>query len=103
LTVDFGMHRLNPNDAHVTKKVRRLTIHKEWDDKTNVSLWGGKLNEIKSSDLVFYLLGQRHRPLDASLTRDFHAGHFARLFAGDERAVRLQRCGHRRMGDSERR
>ncbi|XP_046451011.1 trypsin-1-like isoform X1 [Daphnia pulex] len=37
LTVDFGMHRLNPNDAHVTKKVRRLTIHKDWDDKTNAN------------------------------------------------------------------
>jgi hypothetical protein len=37
LTVELGMHRLNPSDAQVTKKVRRLTIHKEWNPDTNVS------------------------------------------------------------------
>ena len=37
LTVELGMHKLNPSDAQVTKNVRRLTIHKEWNPDTNVN------------------------------------------------------------------
>ncbi|XP_057374920.1 trypsin-1-like [Daphnia carinata] len=35
LTVDLGMHKLNPSDAQETKSVGQITIHRGWDSNTN--------------------------------------------------------------------
>lgn len=47
LTVELGMHKLSPSDAQVTKNVRRLTIHKEWNPDTNVSWNWTEWNRLK--------------------------------------------------------
>lgn len=35
LTVELGMHTLNPSDAQVKKSVRQITIHRGWNPNTN--------------------------------------------------------------------
>ncbi|KAI9554581.1 hypothetical protein GHT06_019854 [Daphnia sinensis] len=35
LTVELGMHKLNPSDAQIKKSVRQITIHSGWDSNTN--------------------------------------------------------------------
>lgn len=59
LSVELGMHVLNPSDAEMKKPVRRIIIHRGWSRSTKVSpvgclvRWGG-LKKRQTMQLIFF-------------------------------------------------
>jgi hypothetical protein len=88
---DYSAIDCGPRHAQVEPKRRPRdekgspTDHPQGVESEDEREFGG-VNGTKSSHVMTlaFLLGQRHRHLDAGHTRDLHGGHLARLSAGVE-------------------